>query len=140
MFHLDFRLQKDTIHLGDFALSRALLMNERRYPWVILVPCREQVREYYHLAESDQQQLMKESSWVAEKMANHFSAQSMNVAALGNIVEQLHVHHVVRFQSDPAWPGPVWGHSPQEPYDDDSLQSMVSELSTLFAKYLVTEK
>ena len=92
MFVLDQRLQADTILIGRFPLCQVLLMNDKRYPWVILVPARNDVYEYYHLSASDCSQLMKESTILSEKMADHFSPSSMNVAALGNVVQQLHQH------------------------------------------------
>jgi len=139
MFNLDERLQADTILVGRLPLCQVLLMNDSRYPWVILVPARNDIREYYHLSDSDQQQMMKESVWVTEKMADHFSAKSMNVAALGNVVAQLHVHHVVRNEDDPAWPGPVWGHSPALAYSSEQLEQRVHELKGLFESHFVED-
>lgn len=139
MFCLDPRLQADTEYLGHFPLCQVLLMKDSRYPWVILVPAKKGMTEYYHLSAKDRAQLMEESSRVAEKMADHFSADSMNVAELGNIVAQLHVHHVVRKKSDPAWPGPVWGHSPMVPYEAAALETRKKELQELFESYFIDE-
>ncbi|MGB1092942.1 MAG: HIT domain-containing protein [Oceanobacter sp.] len=139
MFSLDERLQADTVFVGRLPLSQVLLMNDSRYAWVILVPVRQDAREFYHLSEADQTQLMAESSWVAEKLADQYSADSMNVAALGNVVPQLHLHHVVRNEGDPAWPGPVWGHSPAVPYDVDALETRVHELKSLFESHFVED-
>ncbi|KZZ45905.1 histidine triad (HIT) protein [Thalassolituus sp. HI0120] len=139
MFQLDERLQGDTVLLGHLPLCQVLLMNDSRYPWVILVPARSDLREYYHLSAEDQQQMMKESVWVTEKMADHFSAKSMNVAALGNVVAQLHVHHIARFEDDLAWPGPVWGHSPAVPYAPDALEARAHELKSLFESHFVED-
>lgn len=139
MFNLDERLQADTILVGRLPLCQVLLMNDSRYPWVILVPARNDVFEYYHLTIEDQQQMMKESVWLAQQMADHFSSKSMNVAALGNVVPQLHVHHVARTEDDPAWPGPVWGHSPALPYSSDQLEQRVHELKSLFESHFVAD-
>lgn len=139
MFCLDERLQADTEYLGHFPLCQVLLMKDSRYPWVILVPAKKGMSEYYHLSAKDRAQLMEESSRVAEKMADHFSADSMNVAELGNIVSQLHVHHVARNEGDPAWPGPVWGHSPMVPYDEAALAERKKELLELFDSYFIDE-
>lgn len=139
MFQLDSRLQGDTVELGRFPLCKALMMKDSRYPWVILVPVKKDVFEYFHLSTQERAQLMEESAWVAEKMADHFAPDSMNVAALGNVVAQLHVHHVARDKNDPAWPGPVWGHSPAEPFSDEALAARVDELQTLFASHFVDE-
>ncbi|MFK4752010.1 MULTISPECIES: HIT domain-containing protein [Oceanospirillaceae] len=139
MFSLDSRLQADTVFVGRLPLCQVLLMNDSRYPWVILVPLRKDAREYFHLSVADQTQMMLESAWVAEKLADHYSAKSMNVAALGNVVPQLHVHHVVRKEGDPAWPGPVWGHSPAVPYDVDALEQRVHELKGLLSSHFIED-
>lgn len=115
-FALHPRLAADTLVLGDFTLSRLLLMNDAQYPWFILVPRREDAREVYLLDERDQQQLLKESSVLSRAIMQAFKGDKLNVAALGNLVPQLHLHHVVRFATDPAWPRPVWGLHPPRPY------------------------
>jgi diadenosine tetraphosphate (Ap4A) HIT family hydrolase len=139
MFILDERLQNDTVLIGRLPLSQVLLMNDKRYPWVILVPARNDVFEYYHLSEIDRTQLMKESNLVIEKMADYFSPKSMNVAALGNVVPQLHQHHVCRYSDDPAWPGPVWGHSPAIAYSAEELEVRVKELQSLLTQHFVAD-
>lgn len=139
MFRLDERLEQDTVALGRFPLCQVLLMKDSRYPWVILVPAQSNVFEYFHLSNEDQRQMMAESVYVSEKMNDHFAAKSMNVAALGNVVAQLHVHHIARFATDAAWPGPVWGHSPAVPYDESALAERVEELQELFASHLLNE-
>lgn len=139
MFQLDPRLQADTAFIGRLPLCQVLLMNDSRYPWVILVPTRADAKEYYHLSETDRVQLMKESTWVAEKLADRFAAKSMNIAALGNVVAQLHVHHVVRFADDPAWPGPVWGHSAAIPYTPEALEQRVHEMKSLLQSQFVAD-
>ena len=109
MFQLDSRLEADTLLLGAFPLSLLLLSKDANYPWCILVPKREQISEIYHLNEVDRQQLLDESCLLAETLSDLFAADKINVATLGNMVPQLHMHHVVRFERDAAWPGPVWG-------------------------------
>ena len=131
MFQLDERLAADTIELGDLTLCRVLLMNDAQYPWIILVPRREGVREIFELSDSDQQQLLRESSAVSQAMADHFKAEKMNVAALGNMVPQLHIHHIARFSSDAAWPKPVWGVHPAKAYDESELASQVEALKRI---------
>jgi len=130
-FQLDPQLKADTIHIGDFPLSQLLLMNDSNYPWFILVPRRAGVSEIYHLGEKDRHQLMRESAALAENLADIFAARKMNVANLGNLVSQLHVHVIVRKESDPAWPGPVWGKAAANPYSDDELKRIESRLDTL---------
>lgn len=128
MFELDDRLEADTVEIGELSLCRVLLMNDAQYPWVILVPQRENVREIFELSDADQHQLMIESNTVAKVMADHFKAEKMNVAALGNMVPQLHIHHIVRFGNDAAWPKPVWGLHPPMAYGEAELAERLSVL------------
>lgn len=127
-FSLAGPLQKDTAFVRDLPLCRLLLMNDSRFPWCLLVPRLEGLREIHELAEEDQRQLLVESSRLSRAMLEIFSAGKMNIAALGNIVPQLHVHHVLRRESDSAWPGPVWGHGVAEPYPLERMQQIVAEL------------
>jgi len=130
-FKLDTRLNNDCITLGDFPLCRLLLMNDSQYPWLILVPRRTGATEIYHLSKEDQQQLMIESSEISETLADSFGARKMNMGMLGNIVSQLHVHHIVRQESDPAWPGPVWGKVPAIPYTSDALETICQKVKSM---------
>ena len=114
--------------LGRFPLSRLLLMNDSRYPWCVLVPERENVREIHELTESDRLQLLDEITRLSQLMQASFEAHKMNVAALGNQVPQLHVHVIVRQTSDPAWPGPVWGVGDAVAYDDASVAALRERL------------
>jgi len=122
MFELDPRLAKDSLTLGQFPLSFVLLSRDANYPWCILVPQREGVRELHHLDSSDRMQLLEESCALASLMERLFSPDKMNVAALGNMVPQLHLHHVARFKGDRAWPKPVWGAVDAIEYADDLIQ------------------
>lgn len=108
-FHLAPELRRDTFVLGELALCRVLLMNDQRFPWVILVPRRAGAVEMFALSEDDQQQLMREITVVARALQACFKPTKINIGALGNIVRQLHVHVIARFEDDAAWPGPVWG-------------------------------
>lgn len=121
MFELHPRLAQDCVPLGRFLLSRLLLMNERRYPWFILVPEVAGVSEIHELSGPDQAQLMAESSALSRVLAAAFRADKMNIAAIGNLVPQLHLHHVVRYRDDAAWPLPVWGRFQPSPYDESGL-------------------
>ncbi|MNM95654.1 HIT domain protein [compost metagenome] len=121
MFVLDSRLQQDTLPIGDFPLSRLLLMNDAQYPWFILVPRREDVSELFQLDPADQQVLWREATSLAEVLKDTFNADKMNVANLGNVVSQLHVHVIVRRRDDAAWPAPVWGKHPARPYTAEEL-------------------
>jgi diadenosine tetraphosphate (Ap4A) HIT family hydrolase len=128
MFELHPQLQRDCIEVGRFGLCRLLLMNESRYPWFILVPEREGVSEIYQLTEAEQVQLIRESSALTRSLAEGFRADKMNIAAIGNLVPQLHVHHIVRYRNDPAWPGPVWGRFDPQPYDPAGLDAVRARL------------
>lgn len=121
-FTLDPQLARDCHVLGDLPLSRVLLLNDCRYPWVILVPRRDSMREIYQLSGDDRRTLLDESCRVGALLMQAFDGEKLNIGALGNLVAQLHLHHVLRHRADPAWPGPVWGHSPAVPYPDDVLQ------------------
>lgn len=116
MFTLDSRLQQDTVAVGDFPLCRLLLMNDAQYPWFILVPRREDVSELFQLDERDQRALWRETTFLAEVLKDSFAADKMNVATLGNMVAQLHMHVIVRRRDDAAWPAPVWGRQAAVPY------------------------
>lgn len=109
-------LTKDCFEIARLPLCHLLLMNDSQYPWCILVPGHENITEIYQLAAEDQRQLMQESSSLGECMMRLFSGHKLNIGVLGNIVPQLHVHHIVRYKNDPAWPGPVWGNSAPRPY------------------------
>ncbi|MDE2461918.1 MAG: HIT family protein [Gammaproteobacteria bacterium] len=116
MFKLAPQLEKDTLPLGRFSICRLLLMNDANYPWFILVPERENVREIHELTDSDRRQLWDESAQLSRALTTVFKPDKLNIAALGNQVPQLHVHHIMRYTHDPAWPAPVWGKVPPRPY------------------------
>jgi diadenosine tetraphosphate (Ap4A) HIT family hydrolase len=123
-FELHPRLAADTFGLGHFPLCRLLLMNEQRYPWFILVPARPGLTEIHHLPAADRHRLADESAALSAWLEAEFRGGKLNIAALGNLVPQLHLHHVVRFRDDPAWPGPVWGRYPPLPYGEDALAGL----------------
>ena len=127
-FELHPRLAADTFMVGDLSLSRLLLLNDSRYPWLILVPRREGLREIHHLPREERIRLLDESCQVAEFMERQFKPDKLNLGALGNLVPQLHLHHIARYSNDPAWPGPVWGHSSAEPYETEQSESMLGLL------------
>lgn len=122
MFELHPRLQQDCHIVGQFELCLLLLMRDANYPWFILVPQRVAISEIHHLDEDDQLQLQRESVALAVALESVFEPDKLNVAALGNVVPQLHVHHIVRYRDDPAWPDPVWGRVPPVSYSDDVLK------------------
>ena len=133
-FELDKRLANDCIVMGDFPLCRLLLMNDANYPWFILVPRRADATEIYHLSKKEQHQLIDESSMLAEIMTDSFSARKMNIANLGNMVAQLHIHHVARHEGDSAWPGPVWGKHPAVPYTQEKINKIHSRIKSMITE------
>ncbi len=128
MFKLHSQLEADSITIGDFPLSRLLLINDSNYPWFVLVPRQPDISESYQLSEQDQIQLARESAFLSKKISELFSADKINVAALGNMVPQLHIHHIVRFKSDLSWPHPIWGRIPAKPYERNGLNEIVALL------------
>jgi diadenosine tetraphosphate (Ap4A) HIT family hydrolase len=127
-FELHPQLARDCRLIGDLALCRALLLDDARYPWIVLVPRIAAVREIYELDRAARVQLLEESCRVGSWMMQTFAGDKLNVAALGNLVPQLHVHHVVRRVDDPAWPGPVWGHSAAVPYEPPEGARLLSQI------------
>ncbi|ROH86773.1 HIT domain-containing protein [Stagnimonas aquatica] len=125
------QLAADTLSVGDFPLSRLLLMNESRYPWCILVPRRSGAKELHRLDDADQLQLLRESTALARAMEAAFAPHKMNVAALGNMVPQLHLHHIARYRGDPAWPAPVWGKFPAQAYEPAAAAERIARLRQL---------
>lgn len=115
-FILHEQLATDTLVVGDWQLCRLLRMNDRTYPWLILVPRRPEIREIIDLGNEDQHQLMTEIGTASHALRQLHAPDKINVAALGNMVPQLHVHVIGRFTSDPAWPRPIWGVQPAEPF------------------------
>lgn len=132
-FVLDSRLAADAIPIGDLALSSVLLLDDARFPWFVLVPRRPQASEVTDLLPEDSALLMNEIRIATTVMLDLARPDKVNVAALGNIVPQLHVHVVGRFRSDPAWPGPVWGFGTRSPYPDHAAAALVERAAGLFA-------
>jgi len=127
-FNLDPQLGADTVEIGDLDLCRVLLMNDVRYPWLILVPAKPGLTEMGDLSRNDRIVLSDEIEAASAALTKLYNPLKLNLGELGNIVRQLHIHIVARTECDPAWPGPVWGHSPAETYSDDALQLRVTEL------------
>lgn len=128
MITIDTRLLNDCEIIGKFTLSHVLLMRDANYPWVVLVPDREGISEIFELTPVEQQQLNLESNSLLQYMKKEFQADKMNVAALGNVVPQLHIHHIARFTTDVSWPKPVWGAFPAKAYSDSELSQLKDRL------------
>jgi diadenosine tetraphosphate (Ap4A) HIT family hydrolase len=122
MFELDARLVADSHPLGRLALSHLLLMNDRRYPWLILVPERPGIREIFELGDAERSQLLDEIVLLSRFVSDSFPVDKINIGALGNVVPQLHVHVVGRRAGDFAWPKPVWGLGEAVHYDTDGVE------------------
>lgn len=135
-FQLHPQLQKDCIRLGRLELCQLLLMNDSQYPWFILVPEIGDIREVYQLSPTQRSLLQEESCLLAEELARLFNADKMNVAAIGNLVPQLHIHHIVRYRSDKAWPAPVWGKFDAVPYTECQLEELLPKIKTAFDGHL----
>ena len=127
-FQLHPRLKEDCIAIGRFDLCQLLMMNDSQYPWFILVPRRADIKEIYQLSKSERHTLIEESSYLAENLATLYEADKMNIAAIGNLVPQLHIHHVVRYQSDKAWPAPVWGRFAAVPYTQQQIIDNIAQV------------
>ncbi|MEZ0169588.1 HIT domain-containing protein [Microvirga sp. TS319] len=134
MFQLDSRLEADTLPIGDLTLSSVLLLNDARFPWFVLVPRLPNVSEFTDLSDADYARLAQEIRIATKVMLALSKPDKVNVGALGNIVTQLHVHVIGRFRSDPAWPGPVWGHGTRTPYPDHAATALIERAAVLFAE------
>ena len=127
-FKLDRQLEQDTVLVADWHLCKVRLMNDSRYPWVILIPKVEDVSEIHQLADEQQQLLLGESVRLSKALEQLFAPYKLNVAALGNMVRQLHIHHIVRFEDDASFPRPVWGVGDAVPYEAEALNETVNGL------------
>ena len=132
-FALHPRLAADTLPVGDLGLCTVRLMNDARFPWLILVPRRPDAVELYDLTAAERSQCMEETASAARALAEVTSAFKMNVGAIGNIVSQLHIHVVARHEDDLVWPAPVWGTGPSRPYEAEAAQTLVDALSATLA-------
>lgn len=129
MFDLHPQLEQDSILIGRFGLCQIRLIDDSAYPWVILVPEREGITEIHQLSIEDRSLLAEESAFLSATLAQLFEADKMNVAALGNMVPQLHIHHIVRHKTDPAWPAPIWGKQPMTPYDEKEREAVADKVA-----------
>jgi len=122
------RLEADAQFVADWSLSRALVMNDARYPWLVLVPRRADLTEIHDLSVTDRAVLMEEIARASAALKLFSGAAKINVGALGNLVPQLHIHIVARNPGDFAWPGPVWGQDVAQPYEPAALAAFVARL------------
>lgn len=133
-FTLDHRLQEDTVEIIRLELSRVLLMNDSSFPWIVLVPEREGVREVYELSIGDRCVLIEEIAAASEIVRQLYSPDKINIGALGNLVPQLHIHVIGRFRTDRAWPGPAWGSGAARPYQTEMLETVCAGIKKAFQR------
>ncbi|MBB99015.1 MAG: diadenosine tetraphosphate hydrolase [Rhodobacteraceae bacterium] len=133
-FTLDDRLAGDSLAVLDLDLCTVRLMNDARYPWLLLVPMRADVTELVDLGADDRLRLIEEIAGASKALKAVSGCDKLNVGALGNMVPQLHVHIVARFVGDAAWPGPVWGAGAAEPYPDGAGRELAERLSQAVAR------
>jgi diadenosine tetraphosphate (Ap4A) HIT family hydrolase len=125
---LDPQLARDTVAIGDLPLTRVLVMNDANYPWLILVPRVPGAVEIFDLDDEEQAQLMDEIALVARALKEVTACDKINVAAIGNVVAQLHIHIIARRRNDPAWPKPVWGAAPPRAYEQAALDRLIATI------------
>ncbi|ADT67640.1 HIT hydrolase [Pseudoalteromonas issachenkonii] len=123
-FTLAPELKRDCIELADWPLCKVLLLNDSQYPWFVLVPRIAGLKEIIDLTEQQQITYLHESAKLSHLLMEVFNPDKLNVAALGNMVPQLHIHHIARFKTDIAWPAPVWGKFPSVPYTNEQIEQL----------------
>lgn len=133
MFEMNGALRDDTKPIVVWKLCEVRLMNDRQYPWLVLVPQRDGLRDLYQLSDADKPLAMGEIDRATRALVDIYKPDKMNVASLGNVVPQLHIHVIARFKTDIAWPRPVWGVRPMVPYEDGELRETVARLKAALA-------
>jgi len=133
-FILDPRLQEDTVFISALPLSDMYLMNDRRWPWLVLAPRVAATEEFHQLCVKDRMQLCAEISNAADALKEETGCGKINIGALGNVVRQLHVHIVARNSGDANWPGPVWGFGQRQPYEKSVQDMLLTRYRALFDK------
>ncbi len=131
-FQLDRRIAWDSEHVLWLELCELRLMNDCRWPWLLLIPQRPGLEELHEMEPLDRSMLSVESTFAAITLKATTGCQKINMASLGNAVRQLHVHVIARSEGDPNWPGPVWDHGERQPYEAEKLEEVISKLRTAF--------
>lgn len=132
-FRIDPRLERDSMAITDLGLCQLRLMRDARWPWLLAVPQRAGIEEMFQLAPLDQTMLTFEVNEAAKALSDVTGATKINVAAIGNIVRQLHVHIIARFEGDANWPGPVWGHGTPQPRPEDDCAALARRITEAMA-------
>ena len=138
-FELHPRLLKDTYAVANFNLCRLLLMNDSNYPWFILVPRIENISELFELTKVDRQLLNNEVDELSRRLSLHFNAKKMNIAAIGNIVPQLHIHVIGRKETDAAWPNPIWNNVDIVPYKKNISDNLIKDMKLIIEELIVND-
>ena len=130
-FQLDARLAADTVFIGTYGLCEIRLMNDSRWPWLVLVPVLQGAEEIHDLSAAEQTQIATETSSIATALKAHTNCTKINTGALGNIVRQLHIHVIARNEGDPNWPGPVWGYGERMEYGEAELAEIIGRMKII---------
>jgi diadenosine tetraphosphate (Ap4A) HIT family hydrolase len=133
IFVLHPQLEKDSELVTELRLCSVRLINDANYPWLILVPQVADIKEVIDLSDAQQQMLWQESAVVSRALKHLFTPDKLNLAALGNMVPQLHLHHIVRYQNDLSWPKPIWGQVQAKPYSEQKLAEQINLIKTEIA-------
>ncbi len=134
-FSLDNRIKNDSIEIGDLELCHVRLLNNCAWPWLLLLPKKNGLKEITDLNTEEQQCLMKEIDFFSRFISTFPNVEKINIGMLGNIVSQLHIHVIGRNTNDPAWPGPVWGCKAGEPYNDIELNKILTRFKNQMDNY-----
>lgn len=139
-FVIDPTLAADTILLGDFPLCECRLFNNQTLPWIILVPKVAGISELFELEPDLYEQFCAESLHTGRVLKSVFHADKLNIANLGNVVAQLHIHHIARYRNDPLWPKPVWGNLAANPYSEDALNLFKQQFIPKLQQFMILQK
>lgn len=131
MFTLDSRLNSDSIFICDLKISRLLLLNDSNYPWLVLVPKKPNLTELTDLSFDEQIEVLREINLVSKILKENFYVEKLNIATLGNVVKQLHIHVIGRFGKDISFPKPVWGATLPKPYSKDDAEEIINKIKSL---------
>lgn len=128
MFQLDKKLEQDCLFVADLKISKLLLMNDANFPWLILVPKKANLVEISDLDFADQVEVLQEINLLTKILKEIFFAEKINIAALGNVVRQLHIHVIARFENDAVFPKPVWGNFTAKPYEKKQAEEIINKI------------
>lgn len=132
-FSIDPRIERDSVAIADLGLCQLRLMRDARWPWLLAIPQRQGIAEMFELAPLDQTMLTFEVNEAAKALSSVTGAEKINVAAIGNIVRQLHVHIVARFEGDANWPGPIWGYGAPVPRSEEDIKALALKIAEAMA-------